>query len=85
MRAVAYGKCSPDGRSLRLGGNTSVFFRVVFSCIFQYPRVPPMVVLHSKGGTSMVCFFGDVMPQLKRTNLEKDMFFMLKLNVFIEK
>ena len=32
----------------------------------------------------MVCFFGDVMPQLKRTNLEKDMFFMLKLNVFIE-
>ena len=51
---MAYGKCSPDGCSLRLGGNTSLFFRIIFSCIFQCPSVPPMVVLRSKGGTSML-------------------------------
>ena len=82
---VAYGSCAPDVFSFRLGrGNFSSCVSRVFLS-FPVPSVPPMVVLHSKGGTSMVCFFGDVMPQLKRTNLEKDMFFMPKLNVFIEK
>ena len=71
---VAYGPCSPDGFSFRLGGGTLLYCLNRFSYIFQCPRVPLMVVLRTKGGTSMVCFFGDVMPQLKRTNLEKDMF-----------
>ena len=43
-----------------------------------------MVVLRSEGGTSMVCFFGNVTPQLKHRNLKKRYVFHAKFDLFIE-
>ena len=75
MRSEASGKCSPAGRSMRLGGNTSVFFRIVFSRIFQCPSVPPMIVLRSKGGTSMVFFRKCYTTAIAKKALKKIVFY----------
>ena len=50
-----------------------------FICVgvayFLIAVVFPLVVLCTKGGTCMVCFLGDVMPELKQSSLEKCLFF----------
>ena len=81
---MAYGKCSPDGRSLRLGGNTSVVFGVVFSCIFQCPAFPRWS-FYTARGEHLWCVFLEMLCQsYSKQTLGKNVF-MLKLNIFDEK
>ena len=82
MRWAASGKCSPDGCSLRLGGNTSLFlesFFLVFSSALGFPRWS----FYAARGEHLWSFFGNGMPQLKQRNLKKRLFFTKKLKILV--
>ena len=64
---MAYGKCSPDGCSLRLGG-TLLYFLESFVLVFSSAPVFPRWSFYAARGEHLWSLFGNVMPELKQRN-----------------